>query len=302
MAWTRLCCPCPPHACSDLPVWSSASAWLRWAQAAGSAQSTPLEVTSDTPEYCLRLLARLNDLVHISPAPPPPEVIRLSTDGQRMCDQGQTRGGILRLRRAWLLLAHPESASAHPQDGTAARERETRASHPLPRARQEREGLLSSTRKDAIEICLSGYTVAFLHWLALSFQSRGSRWNFRSRSGRLNWPLTSLGTSVRALAIIGELTGLDGAALPILHRLQEVFGCIPLEAEPLIAASLNLSRAEVHGIVTFYHEFRRTPPGRHVLRVCRAEACQAVGAEAVADRCAVLARRGLARAPRRTVR
>ncbi len=86
----------------------------------GSAQSTPLEVTSDTPEYCLRLLARLNDLVHISPAPPPPEVIRLSTDGQRMCDQGQTRGGILRLRRAWLLLAHPESASVQPQDGTAA--------------------------------------------------------------------------------------------------------------------------------------------------------------------------------------
>jgi hypothetical protein len=87
----------------------------------GSAQSTPLEVTSDTPEYCLRLLARLNDLVHVSPAPPPPEVIRLTTDGQRMCDQGQTRGGILRLRRAWLLLAHPESASAHPPDGTAAR-------------------------------------------------------------------------------------------------------------------------------------------------------------------------------------
>jgi formate dehydrogenase subunit gamma len=89
---------------------------------------------------------------------------------------------------------------------------------------------------------------------------------------------------VRALALIAELAGLDGAALPILHRLQQVFGCIPLEAEPLIAASLNLSRAEVHGIVTFYHEFRRTPPGRHVLRVCRAEACQAVGGEAVADR------------------
>jgi len=85
----------------------------------GSAQSTPLEVTSDTPEYCLRLLARLSDLVHVSPAPPPPEVIRLSTDGQRMCDQGQTRGGILRLRRAWLLLSHPESASSHhQQDGS----------------------------------------------------------------------------------------------------------------------------------------------------------------------------------------
>jgi formate dehydrogenase subunit gamma len=89
---------------------------------------------------------------------------------------------------------------------------------------------------------------------------------------------------VRALAVIGKLAGLDGAALPILHKLQEMFGCVPLEAEPLIAGALNLSRAEVHGIVTFYHEFRRTPPGRHVLRVCRAEACQAVGGEAVADR------------------
>jgi formate dehydrogenase subunit gamma len=91
-------------------------------------------------------------------------------------------------------------------------------------------------------------------------------------------------SEVRALAVINELAGLDGAALPILHRLQEIFGCVPLEAEPLIAAALNLSRAEVHGVVTFYHEFRRTPPGRHVLRVCRAEACQAVGGEAVADR------------------
>jgi formate dehydrogenase subunit gamma len=89
---------------------------------------------------------------------------------------------------------------------------------------------------------------------------------------------------VRALAVIGKLAGLDGATLPILHKLQEMFGCVPLEAEPLIAGALNLSRAEVHGIVTFYQEFRRTPPGRHVLRVCRAEACQAVGGEAVADR------------------
>jgi formate dehydrogenase subunit gamma len=74
----------------------------------------------------------------------------------------------------------------------------------------------------------------------------------------------------------------EGAALPLLHALQDVFGHIPLAAEPLVATALNLTRAEVHGIVTFYHEFRRTPPGRHVLRLCRAEACQAVGAEAVA--------------------
>jgi formate dehydrogenase subunit gamma len=88
----------------------------------------------------------------------------------------------------------------------------------------------------------------------------------------------------RALSIIADLAGMEGATLPILHALQAIFGCVPLEAEPLVANALNLSRAEVHGVVTFYHEFRRTAPGRHRLQVCRAEACQAVGGEAVADR------------------
>ncbi len=86
-----------------------------------------------------------------------------------------------------------------------------------------------------------------------------------------------------ARRLIGAHAHLDGAALPILHALQAAFGCVPTAAEPLIAEALNISRAEVHGIVTFYHDFRRTPPGRHVLRLCRAEACQAVGAEAVAE-------------------
>ena len=85
----------------------------------------------------------------------------------------------------------------------------------------------------------------------------------------------------RAREIIDGFAGDEGASLPILHALQAVFGCIPLDAEPLVAAALNISRAEVHGIVTFYHEFRRTVPGRHMLHVCRAEACQAVGADAV---------------------
>ncbi len=76
---------------------------------------------------------------------------------------------------------------------------------------------------------------------------------------------------------------MEGATLPILHALQHVFGCVPTDAVPMVARALNLSRAEVHGIVTFYHEFRRTPPGRHVLHVCRAEACQAMGADAVAE-------------------
>ncbi|MDR3530843.1 MAG: formate dehydrogenase subunit gamma [Rhodopila sp.] len=86
----------------------------------------------------------------------------------------------------------------------------------------------------------------------------------------------------RAKDIIAAHTGMEGSALPILHALQDAFGCIPMETEPLVASALNISRAEVHGIVTFYHEFRRKPPGRHVLRVCRAEACQSVGADAVA--------------------
>jgi formate dehydrogenase subunit gamma len=84
----------------------------------------------------------------------------------------------------------------------------------------------------------------------------------------------------RADTIIAANRGIEGAALPILHALQAVFGCVPLDAEPLVAAALNITRAEVHGIVTFYHDFRRTPPGRHVLHVCRAEACQSVGSEA----------------------
>lgn len=87
----------------------------------------------------------------------------------------------------------------------------------------------------------------------------------------------------RADAIVAEHTRKPGAALPILQALQEVFGHVPVEAEPLVAAALNLTRAEVHGIVTFYHDFRRHQPGRHVLRLCRAEACQAAGGEQLAE-------------------
>ncbi len=75
---------------------------------------------------------------------------------------------------------------------------------------------------------------------------------------------------------------LAGPLLPILHALQEEFGYIDEAAEPLIAAALNRSRAEIHGVVTFYHDFRRAPPGRHVIKLCRAEACQAAGGDALA--------------------
>jgi len=70
-----------------------------------------------------------------------------------------------------------------------------------------------------------------------------------------------------------------GALLPILHDIQDALGYVPDAAVPLIAKALNLSRAEVHGVITFYHHFRRTPPGRTVVQVCCAEACQACGAD-----------------------
>ena len=89
-------------------------------------------------------------------------------------------------------------------------------------------------------------------------------------------------TQERAAGIIAGLAVREGAALPILHQLQNVFGYIAPDAVPMIAEALNLTRAEVHGIVTFYHDFRRHPPGRHVLQVCRAEACQALGADGLA--------------------
>lgn len=84
--------------------------------------------------------------------------------------------------------------------------------------------------------------------------------------------------------IVRRHEGREGALLPILHDVQEAFGCVPAEAVPFIAHALNLSRAEVHGVVSFYHDFRHAPAGRHVLKLCRAEACQSMNAEAVAQR------------------
>lgn len=75
----------------------------------------------------------------------------------------------------------------------------------------------------------------------------------------------------------------QGALLPVLHALQDALGHVPPEAVPAIAKALNLSRAEVHGVISYYHHFRQEAPGRHVVRVCCAEACQAVGGEALAE-------------------
>ena len=77
---------------------------------------------------------------------------------------------------------------------------------------------------------------------------------------------------------------LEGPLLPILHAVQAAFGCVPREAVPIIAHELNLTRAEVHGVVSFYHDFREVPPGKRVVKICRAEACQAVGGRALAER------------------
>ena len=90
--------------------------------------------------------------------------------------------------------------------------------------------------------------------------------------------------AARGAEIIAEYSKLEGPTLPILHALQEAFGYVPEEALPMIAAALNLSRAEVYGVFTFYHDFRAKPAGRRVLKLCRAEACQAAGGDALAAR------------------
>ena len=92
-----------------------------------------------------------------------------------------------------------------------------------------------------------------------------------------------------ARTIAAEHGNRPDALIEILHGLQAALGCVPEAAVPALADALNLSRAEVHGVVTFYHDFRREPAGRHVLKMCRAEACQSMGCEAL-----VRARRGAA--------
>ncbi|TCO65915.1 formate dehydrogenase subunit gamma [Actinocrispum wychmicini] len=83
----------------------------------------------------------------------------------------------------------------------------------------------------------------------------------------------------RVRAVIDAHRGDRGALLPILHGLQEEFGHVSQEMVPIIAHELNISRADVHGVITFYHDFRPEPAGRTVVKLCRAEACQSVGAE-----------------------
>ena len=89
------------------------------------------------------------------------------------------------------------------------------------------------------------------------------------------------GEAAAAASLFGEYAGRRGGLLPLLHAWLERFGHVDDAAIPMIAEAFNLSRAEVHGVVTFYHDFRRRPAGRHVVKLCRAESCQARGAAAL---------------------
>ena len=82
--------------------------------------------------------------------------------------------------------------------------------------------------------------------------------------------------------ICGEHGNRADALMEILHGIQGELGCIPEDAVVGIAGALNLSRADVHGVISFYHDLDRRPPGRHILKICRAESCQATGSNALA--------------------
>jgi formate dehydrogenase subunit gamma len=92
------------------------------------------------------------------------------------------------------------------------------------------------------------------------------------------------GVEATARVIAADYGNAPDQLIEILHKLQAALGYVPEAALPVLADALNLSRAEVHGVVTFYHDFRREPAGLHVLKICRAEACQAMGCEALVAR------------------
>ncbi|CAN1559109.1 NuoE NADH,ubiquinone oxidoreductase 24 kD subunit [Paracoccaceae bacterium] len=96
--------------------------------------------------------------------------------------------------------------------------------------------------------------------------------------------LDSSAQTDRIAEILTAHRGLEGPLLPILHAIQAEYGHVPQAAIPQIAAALSLSKAEVHGVISFYHDFREAPAGRHVIKLCRAESCQTMGADAVAGR------------------
>lgn len=99
----------------------------------------------------------------------------------------------------------------------------------------------------------------------------------------MNIRAVAVDEATRISEIVESCRHLEGPLLPVLHKVQAEFGFIPESAKQVIAKALNLSRAEVHGVVTFYHDFRDHPAGRHTLKLCRAEACQSMGCESLAE-------------------
>ncbi|AMG39029.1 MULTISPECIES: formate dehydrogenase subunit gamma [Achromobacter] len=121
-------------------------------------------------------------------------------------------------------------------------------------------------------------------------RQREAKSDLASTGGARGGPLAldaaqaSASPAVAATArILARLKDQPGPLLPVLHAVQHELGCIPAEAVQTIAEALNLSRAEVHGVITFYPHFRGEPAGRHTLEVCRAESCQAMGGEQLAE-------------------
>ena len=94
--------------------------------------------------------------------------------------------------------------------------------------------------------------------------------------------LDSVQTTERVAEILARHRGMEGALLPILHAVQAEFGHVPEEALPVIAEALVITKAEAAGVMSFYHDFREKPAGRHVLKLCRAESCKSVGADDLA--------------------
>jgi formate dehydrogenase subunit gamma len=94
-------------------------------------------------------------------------------------------------------------------------------------------------------------------------------------------PSSSPAMAAAVTAVLAQRSAEPGGLLPALHDVQHALGYIPPDEVPRIASAFNLSRAEVHGVITYYHHFRTEPAGRHVVQVCRAEACQAMGADAL---------------------
>jgi len=94
-------------------------------------------------------------------------------------------------------------------------------------------------------------------------------------------PALSLAQRAQVAVIIATHRDVPGGMLPLLHAVQDALGWVPAEVVPDIAQAMNRSRAEVHGVISFYHHFRSQPTGQHVVQVCVAEACQACGSDAL---------------------